>query len=112
MSSLAMVGSLGVLAAAPASAEVDTKCGTHVCVNTAHHDTLVQDITVYTKHGGAPGILRAFVRDFNRKSGGPVARFRVDVNRDFAAPPKKVYVCGGLDRGGKFIENICVKIRG
>lgn len=107
VSSLAMVGSLGVLAAAPASAAVKTKCGTHICVNTAHHDTFVQDITVYTRFGGAPRILRAFVGDFHKQSTGPTSRFHVIVNRDF---PGGAYVCGGAGSSSQPIENVCVHV--
>lgn len=107
VSSLAMFGSVGVLAAAPASAAVKTKCGVHICVNTAHHDTFVQDITVYTRHGGAPRILRAFVGNFHQQSARPTSRFRVIVNRDF---PGGAYVCGGAGSSSRPIENVCVRV--
>jgi hypothetical protein len=103
---LAMFGTLGVLAATPASAEVDGRCGKYVCVYTAHHDTYVQDITVRTPDG-VPGTLRAFVGNFNA-SRNNTSSFRVDVNRDF---PSGTQVCGGLDRGGRVIENVCVKVQ-
>jgi hypothetical protein len=105
VSLLVAVGTLGVLAATPASAGVDGKCGRYVCVDTAHHDTFVQDITVHTPDG-VPGTLRAFVGNFNASQNN-ASSFRVDVNRDF---PSGTYVCGGLDRGGRVIENVCVQV--
>ncbi|MCF3961492.1 hypothetical protein [Streptomyces fuscigenes] len=97
---------VGAATAAPASAEVKSTCGTYICVATAHQGRdYVQDITVTTRDG-LPGTLRAFVGDYgNRKAG--VSQYRFTVNREFRAYPK-LAVCGGLDRGGRFIENHCV----
>lgn len=91
--------------AAPASAEVSGNRGRHVCILTAHHDHYVQDITVYTPDG-VTGTLRAFVGDF-RQSQDNTDSHRLNVNRDV---PPGTSVCGGLDRGGRFIENVCVQV--
>lgn len=103
--SLATAGAFALLAAAPASAEVDSRCGRYVCIHVAHHDTFVEDITVYTPDG-VPGTLRAFVGDF-RASAANTASHRFPVGRDF---PSTKYACGGLDRGGRFIENVCITL--
>ncbi|MGC9380061.1 hypothetical protein [Streptomyces sp. MH13] len=97
----------GVVTAAPASADVSTRCGTYICVNTAHQGKdYVQDITVTTRDG-LPGTLRGFVRDYAKSSAG-VSKARFVVNREFSGKP--LLVCGGLDRGGRVIENTCVKL--
>lgn len=105
---LAAASALGIATAAPASAAVNSKCGHTICVNTAHQgDGYVQDITVTTRDG-LPGTLRGFVRDFAQRRTN-VTRARFVVNREFDNPPD-LYVCGGLDRGGRFVENVCVKL--
>ncbi|MGC2997903.1 hypothetical protein ACPF8X_05735 [Streptomyces sp. G35A] len=104
---LAGACALGVVTAVPASAEVSTRCGTYICVNTAHQGKdYVQDITVTTRDGLA-GTLRGFVRDYAKSRAG-VSRARFVVNREFSGEP--LLVCGGLDRGGRVIENACVKL--
>jgi hypothetical protein len=104
---LAGTCALGVVTAAPASAEVSTRCGTYICVNTAHQGKdYVQDITVTTRDG-LKGTLRGFVRDYAKSAAG-VSRARFVVNREFSGKP--LLVCGGLDRGGRVIENTCVKL--
>lgn len=105
---LAAVSALGLVTAAPASAEVKSTCGTYICVATAYQGRdYVQDITVTTRDG-LPGTVRAFVGDYgNRKAN--VSRWRFVVNREFRAYPR-LAVCGGLDRSGRVIENHCVLI--
>ncbi|WP_327281598.1 MULTISPECIES: hypothetical protein [unclassified Streptomyces] len=94
--------------ATPASAEVKYTCGTYICVATAYQGRdYVQDITVTTKDG-LPGTLRAFVGDYRNSRAG-VSRARFVVNREIRAYPR-LAVCGGLDRGGRVIENHCVLI--
>ncbi|GGQ85075.1 hypothetical protein GCM10010216_53600 [Streptomyces flaveolus] len=67
----------------------------------------VQDITVTTRDG-LPGTLRAFVGDY-RGSKANASRWRFVVNREIRAYPR-LAVCGGLDRGGRVIENHCVML--
>ncbi|MFH8934079.1 hypothetical protein [Streptomyces griseosporeus] len=105
---LTAAGTLLVAAATPASAEVKSTCGTYICVATAFQGRdYVQDITVTTRDG-LPGTLRAFVGDY-RGSKANVSQWRFVVNREIRAYPR-LAVCGGLDRGGRFIENHCVMI--
>jgi hypothetical protein len=105
---LAAAGGLLLATAAPASAEVKSTCGTYICVATAYQGRdYVQDITVTTRDG-LPGTLRGFVGDY-RGSKANVARWRFTVNREIRAYPR-LAVCGGLDRGGRVIENHCVMI--
>ncbi len=105
---LAAAGGLLLVTAAPASAEVKSTCGTYICVATAYQGRdYVQDITVTTRDG-LPGTLRAFVGDY-RGSKANVSRARFIVNREIRAYPR-LAVCGGLDRGGRVIENHCVMI--
>ncbi|WP_318218795.1 hypothetical protein [Streptomyces sp. SCL15-6] len=105
---LAAAGGLLLATAAPASAEVKSTCGTYICVATAYQGRdYVQDITVTTKDG-LPGTLRGFVGDY-RGSKANVSRWRFTVNREIRAYPR-LAVCGGLDRGGRVIENHCVMI--
>ncbi|MEE1755255.1 hypothetical protein [Streptomyces sp. SP18CS02] len=104
---LAVTGALGLVTAAPASAEVKSTCGTYICVATAYQADYVQDITVTTRDG-LPGTLRAFVGD-HRDSKAGVSRWRFVVNQEFRAYPR-LAVCGGLDRSGRVIENHCVMI--
>ncbi|MFJ3213555.1 hypothetical protein [Streptomyces flaveolus] len=105
---LAAAGGLLLATAAPASAEVKSTCGTYICVATAYQGRdYVQDITVTTKDG-LPGTLRGFVGDY-RGSKANVSRWRFTVNREIKAYPR-LAVCGGLDRGGRVIENHCVMI--
>ncbi|MFB7057569.1 hypothetical protein ACFCXT_31180 [Streptomyces vinaceus] len=97
-----------LVTAAPASAEVKATCGKYICVATAYQGRdFVQDITVTTREG-LPGTLRAFVGDYN-SSRANVSQARFVVNREFRAYPR-LAVCGGLDRGGRVIENHCVLI--
>ncbi|MFJ3912750.1 hypothetical protein [Streptomyces vinaceus] len=97
-----------LVTAAPASAEVKATCGKYICVATAYQGRdFVQDITVTTREG-LPGTLRAFVGDYNN-SRANVSQARFVVNREFRAYPR-LAVCGGLDRGGRVIENHCVLI--
>ncbi|MCG8968893.1 MULTISPECIES: hypothetical protein [Streptomyces] len=106
----ALTAAVGLLlgTAAPASAEVKSTCGTYICVATAYQGRdYVQDITVTTRDG-LPGTLRAFVGDY-RGSKANVSRWRFVVNREIRAYPR-LAVCGGLDRGGRVIENHCVMI--
>ncbi|WP_328306460.1 hypothetical protein OG432_00305 [Streptomyces sp. NBC_00442] len=106
--SLAAASALGLVTAAPASAEVKSTCGTYICVATAYQGRdYVQDITVTTREG-LPGTLRAFVGDYRGSKAG-VSRWRFIVNREIRAYPK-LAVCGGLDRSGRVIENHCVLI--
>ncbi|MFG3552385.1 hypothetical protein [Streptomyces sp. NPDC047725] len=108
VSALTAAGGLLLVTAAPASAEVKSTCGTYICVATAYQGRdYVQDITVTTKDG-LPGTLRAFVGDY-RGSKANVSRARFTVNREIRAYPRRA-VCGGLDRGGRVIENHCVMI--
>ncbi|WP_247613080.1 hypothetical protein [Streptomyces galbus] len=105
---LTAAGGLLLATAAPASAEVKSTCGTYICVATAYQGRdYVQDITVTTRDG-LPGTLRAFVGDY-RGSRANVSRWRFVVNREIRAYPR-LAVCGGLDRGGRVIENHCVLI--
>jgi len=105
---LTAAGGLLMATAVPASAEVKSTCGTYICVATAYQGRdYVQDITVTTRDG-LPGTLRAFVGDY-RGSRVNVTRARFVVNREIRAYPK-LAVCGGLDRGGRVIENHCVLI--
>ncbi|MDT0615805.1 hypothetical protein [Streptomyces lancefieldiae] len=104
---LAGTCAFGLVTAVPASAEVSTKCGTYICVNTAHQGKdYVQDITVTTRDG-LTGTLRGFVRDYAKSAAG-VSKARFTVNREFSGEP--LLVCGGLDRGGRVIENTCVAL--
>ncbi|MBQ0887853.1 hypothetical protein KBZ94_23495 [Streptomyces sp. RM72] len=106
----ALTAAVGLLlmTAAPASAEVKSTCGTYICVATAYQGRdYVQDVTVTTRDG-LPGTLRAFVGDY-RGSKANVSRWRFVVNREIRAYPR-LAVCGGLDRGGRVIENHCVMI--
>lgn len=106
----ALAAAVGLLlaTAAPASAEVKSTCGTYICVATAFQGRdYVQDITVTTRDG-LPGTLRAFVGDY-RGSKANVSRWRFVVDREIRAYPR-LAVCGGLDRGGRVIENHCVMI--
>ncbi|PPS90877.1 hypothetical protein [Streptomyces sp. MH60] len=97
-----------VVTAAPASAEVKSTCGGYICVATAYQGRdYVHDITVTTRDG-LPGTLRAFVGD-HRGSKANVSQWRFVVNRETRAYPR-LAVCGGLDRGGRVIENHCVMI--
>ncbi|MET7323611.1 hypothetical protein [Streptomyces sp. NPDC005549] len=103
----AVIGLL-LVTAAPASAEVKSTCGTYICVATAYQGRdYVQDITVTTRDG-LPGTLRGFVGDY-RGSKANVSRWRFVVNQEIRAYPR-LAVCGGLDRGGRVIENHCVMI--
>ncbi|MFI9630212.1 hypothetical protein [Streptomyces sp. NPDC052042] len=105
---LTAVSGLLLAIAAPASAEVKSTCGTFICVATAFQGRdYVQDITVTTRDG-LPGTLRAFVGDY-RGSKANVSRWRFAVNREIRAYPR-LAVCGGLDSGGRVIENHCVMI--
>ncbi|MGJ5761552.1 hypothetical protein [Streptomyces galbus] len=105
---LTAAGGLLLATAAPASAEVKSTCGTYICVATAYQGRdYVQDITVTTRDG-LPGTLRAFVGDY-RGSRANVSRWRFVVNQEIRAYPR-LAVCGGLDRGGRVIENHCVLI--
>ncbi|MER7720768.1 hypothetical protein ABTX99_28135 [Streptomyces flaveolus] len=105
---LVAAGGLLLATAAPASAEVKSTCGTYICVATAYQGRdYVQDITVTTKDG-LPGTLRGFVGDY-RGSKANVSRWRFTMNREIRAYPR-LAVCGGLDRGGRVIENHCVMI--
>ncbi|MFE5773475.1 hypothetical protein ACFQ7O_34550 [Streptomyces sp. NPDC056485] len=105
---LAGACAMAVVTAAPASAEVKATCGKYICVATAYQGRdFVQDITVTTREG-LPGTLRAFVGDYNN-SRANVSQARFVVNREFRAYPR-LAVCGGLDRGGRVIENHCVLI--
>lgn len=105
---LAAVSAVGLATAAPASAEVKSTCGTYLCVATAYQGRdYVQDITVTTRDG-LPGTLRAFVGPYRNSKAG-VSRWRFVVNREIRAYPR-LAVCGGLDRGGRVIENHCVLI--
>jgi hypothetical protein len=96
-----------------AQAELDATarrsgCGTYICVDTAYQGRdYVQDITVTTRDG-LPGTLRGFVGDYRGSKAG-VSRWRFIVNREIRAYPT-LRVCGGLDRGGRVIENHCVLI--
>ncbi|MGN3955257.1 hypothetical protein ACGV4K_09190 [Streptomyces sp. WAC8370] len=104
---MAAVGSL-LVTAAPARAEVKSTCGTYICVATAYQGRdYVQDITVTTRDGLA-GTLRAFVGDY-RGSRANVSRWRFVVNQEIREYPR-LAVCGGLDRGGRVVENHCVMI--
>ncbi|MEV7797280.1 hypothetical protein AB0O68_35905 [Streptomyces sp. NPDC087512] len=108
VSALTAVGGLLLVTAASASAEVKSTCGTYICVATAYQGRdYVQDVTVTTRDG-LPGTLRAFVGDY-RGSKANVPRARFTVNREIRAYPR-LAVCGGLDRGGRVIENHCVMI--
>ncbi|MEV6579914.1 hypothetical protein AB0M92_17330 [Streptomyces sp. NPDC051582] len=103
---LTAASAMALVTAAPASAEVKATCGKYICVATAHQGRdFVQDITVTTRDG-LPGTLRAFVGDYNN-SRANVSQARFVVNREFRAYPR-LAVCGGLDRGGRVIENHCV----
>lgn len=105
---LTAVGTLLLVTAPPAGAEVKSTCGSYICVATAYQGRdYVQDITVTTRDG-LPGTLRAFVGDY-RGSKANVSRWRFVVNREIRAYPR-LAVCGGLDRSGRFIENHCVMI--
>ncbi|GAA2499562.1 hypothetical protein [Streptomyces gobitricini] len=105
---LAAAGGLALATAPPASAEAKSTCGAYICVATAYQGgDYVQDITVTTRDG-LPGTLRAFVGD-HRASKAGVSRWRFVVNREIRAYPR-LAVCGGLDRGGRVIENHCVLI--
>ncbi|MGA5421448.1 hypothetical protein [Streptomyces lavendulocolor] len=105
---LAAAGVLVLATAPPAGAEVKSTCGSYICVATAHQGRdYVQDITVTTRDG-LPGTLRAFVGD-HRASKAGVSRWRFVVNREIRAYPR-LAVCGGLDRGGRVIENHCVML--
>ncbi|MFD5510462.1 hypothetical protein ACFWIB_22120 [Streptomyces sp. NPDC127051] len=105
---LAAASAMALVTAAPASAEVKATCGTYICVATAYQGRdYVQDITVTTRDG-LPGTLRAFVGDYRNSRAG-VSRARFVVNREFRAYPR-LAICGGLDRGGRVIENHCVLI--
>ncbi|MFE5542140.1 hypothetical protein [Streptomyces sp. NPDC056492] len=105
---LAGACAMALVTAAPASAEVKATCGKYICVATAYQGRdFVQDITVTTREG-LPGTLRAFVGDYNN-SRANVSQARFVVNREFRAYPR-LAVCGGLDRGGRVIENHCVLI--
>ncbi|MFE0719463.1 hypothetical protein ACFW5P_04510 [Streptomyces rochei] len=105
---LAAACGLLLVTAAPASAEVKSTCGTYLCVATAYQGRdYVQDITVTTRDG-LSGTLRAFVGDY-RGSKANVSRWRFVVNQEIRAYPR-LAVCGGLDRGGRVIENHCVMI--
>jgi hypothetical protein len=106
----ALAAAVGLLlaTATPAGAEVKSTCGTYICVATAYQGRdYVQDITVTTRDG-LPGTLRGFVGDY-RGSEANVSRWRFVVNREIRAYPR-LAVCGGLDRGGRVIENHCVMI--
>lgn len=98
---------LGAVVAAPASAapgEVDTKCGTYICVHTAHYDHFVQDITVQTRDG-LPGTLRAWWGTYaSPRVNASTARWLV--GREQSAD----LVCGALERGGRQIEVRCVNL--
>ncbi|MFJ3175841.1 hypothetical protein ACIPJK_34425 [Streptomyces roseus] len=97
---------MALVTAAPASAEVKATCGQYICVATAHQGRdFIQDITVTTRDG-LPGTLRAFVGDYNNRKAN-VSQARFVINREFRAYPR-LAVCGGLDRGGRVIENHCV----
>ncbi|MFK0219457.1 hypothetical protein ACIQWN_14845 [Streptomyces vinaceus] len=105
---LAAACATALVTAAPASAEVKATCGKYICVATAYQGRdFVQDITVTTREG-LPGTLRAFVGDYNNGRAN-VSQARFVVNREFRAYPR-LAVCGGLDRGGRVIENHCVLI--
>ncbi|MGW1074445.1 hypothetical protein [Streptomyces sp. NPDC002537] len=98
---------LGALAAAPADAapaRVDGNCGTYVCVMTAHQNKFVQDITVYTKDG-VPGTLRAYWGEF-RSGRVNASSYKWNVGYE----QNNSLVCGGLERDGRAIEDVCVTI--
>ncbi|MER5747977.1 hypothetical protein ABT097_32480 [Streptomyces sp. NPDC002225] len=96
---------LPLLAATPAHAGVSSSCGQYVCVMTAHHNRFVQDITVRTKDG-LPGTLRAYWGNYH-SSRVNAASHRWEVGREQAASK---LVCGGLERDGRSIEDVCVTI--
>jgi hypothetical protein len=103
---LASACALPLLVAAPAHAEVHSRCGKYVCVLTAHHNRFVQDITVRTRDG-LPGTLRAYWGDF-RSPRVNAASHRWVVNREQKTAK---LVCGGLERDGRTIEDeVCVSI--
>ncbi|MFG2463786.1 hypothetical protein ACGFWE_43100 [Streptomyces sp. NPDC048523] len=94
-----------LLAATPASAAVDSKCGRYICVMTAHHNRFVQDITVQTKDG-LPGTLRAYWGNYHStKVDAASHRWGVGYEQS-----QSKLVCGGLERDGRSIEDICVTI--
>ncbi|WP_243868958.1 hypothetical protein [Streptomyces liangshanensis] len=98
---------VGMAVAAPASArpaEVDGRCGTYICVYTAHHNRFVQDITVETRDG-LSGQLRSYWGEF-RSGRVNASRYRWAVGREQSAP----LVCGALVRSGRQIEEVCVTI--
>jgi hypothetical protein len=106
-SAVAGVTALVAVAAAPANAapaNVNTKCGTYICVHTAHHEKFVQDITVQTRDG-LPGKLHAWWGNFSSPR-VTSASHRWTVGREQSAS----LVCGALERGGRQIEERCVKI--
>ncbi|MET9417925.1 hypothetical protein ABZY03_27790 [Streptomyces klenkii] len=96
----------GLLAAAPAHAQVDGHCGKYVCVMTAHHNRFVQDITVRTKDG-LPGTLRSYWGNYrSQKVNAASHRWAVGYEQSHAK-----LVCGGLERDGRTIEDrVCVSI--
>ncbi|WP_237531014.1 hypothetical protein [Streptomyces sp. SID3212] len=98
---------VGMAVTAPASAlpsQVDGRCGTYICVYTAHHNRFVQDITVETRDG-LSGQLRSYWGDF-RSPRVNAARARWAVGAEKSAP----LVCGALVRDGRQIEEVCVTI--
>ncbi|MER5730221.1 hypothetical protein ABT084_18085 [Streptomyces sp. NPDC002138] len=96
---------LPLLAATPANAGVNSHCGKYLCVMTAHHNRFVQDITVKTRDG-LPGTLRSYWGNFHsRKVHAASHRWEVGYEQAHAK-----LVCGGLERDGRQIEDICVKI--
>jgi hypothetical protein len=92
---------------APASAAptgVSSKCGTYICVHTAHHNKFVQDITVETRDG-LPGTLRSWWGTYSGRAING-ARGHWLVGREESAS----LVCGSLERSGRKIEERCVAI--
>ncbi|MEV1047610.1 hypothetical protein [Streptomyces sp. NPDC049916] len=107
---LAAVSAMGLVTAAPASAAAKQTCGRLICVATAYQGTrYVQDITVTTRDG-LPGTLRAFAGDYRGSKANDDSHVFY-VNRELGQPGSgRLAVCGGLDRGGRVLENHCVLI--
>lgn len=103
VTTLAALGAV-VAPASAAPANVGTKCGTYICVFTAHHDKFVQDITVQTRDG-LSGTLRAWWGDYSSPR-VKASSHRWVVNRE----QKAHLVCGALERSGRQIEVRCVSI--
>ncbi|MYS85304.1 hypothetical protein [Embleya scabrispora] len=104
----------GVVAAPTANAapteaktEVHSKCGTYVCVHTAHIGRFVRDITVESRDG-LKGEMHTWWGNYDPAHQTKVRGYW-EPNREQTGSNAKL-VCGEMLRGGKRVEYHCVNL--